>query len=422
MPAAASSPLIAIVRQHAEDSAMLCNNRLWLQSAPHVKLHHLRRLDDRLAAHLDGLAVAGQVGAQLCDAALAEPGIGEVFAASALALEESDLDRFDRLLSLAEALPESQAGVLLASNWASAQSLRGVTRRLLDSPSALRRTVGIVACNSHLIDPGPALAAALVDSDAPLRAQALRAAGESGRRDLLVACVAAMSDEDADCRFWAARSAALLGDRHAAIRALHDVTLGAGSHRSHALSLLLKLTTPAQAASILKALFDDQSAVRTLIRGLGVAGDPHFAPWLIGQMEDLKLARLAGESFSMITGLDLPWLDLDRKPPERVELEPSDDPEDDDIAMDEDDGLPWPDPLKVQAWWSANSQNFQPGVRYFMGTPPSWEHCLHVRRDGYQRQRIAAAEYLCLLQPGTKLFPTSAPAWRQQRWLEAMQA
>jgi hypothetical protein len=37
-----------------------------------------------------------------------------------------------------------------------------------------------------------------------------------------------------------------------------------------------------------------------------------------------------------------------------------------------------------------------------------------------QRQRILAAHYLCLLDPGTPLFNTSAPAWRQQRWLAKM--
>ncbi|MET0981012.1 MAG: hypothetical protein ABWY02_02860, partial [Telluria sp.] len=63
---------------------------------------------------------------------------------------------------------------------------------------------------------------------------------------------------------------------------------------------------------------------------------------------------------------------------------------------------------------------FQPGVRYFLGAPPSVAHCRQVLREGYQRQRIAAAEYLCLLAPGTPLFPTSAPTWRQQRWLRQM--
>ena len=162
--------------------------------------------------------------------------------------------------------------------------------------------------------------------------------------------------------------------------------------------------------------------MRLLIQGIGVAGDPHYVPWLIQLMQDLKLTRLAGESFSLITGLDLAYLDLERRPPENVELGPNDDPNDDDVAMDEDDSLPWPDPEKIAAWWQANGPRFAPGTRYFMGEPPSPAHCLGVLKTGFQRQRIAAAEYLCLMKPGTPMFNTAAPAWRQQRLLAQMPA
>ena len=103
-----------------------------------------------------------------------------------------------------------------------------------------------------------------------------------------------------------------------------------------------------------------------------------------------------------------------------MELGPTDNPEDEDVAMDADDNLPWPDQAKIQKWWDANKDRFQPGVRYFMGVPVNIENCKRVLREGYQRQRIAAALYLSLLQPGTPLFPTSAPAWRQKRWLARM--
>jgi hypothetical protein len=56
-----------------------------------------------------------------------------------------------------------------------------------------------------------------------------------------------------------------------------------------------------------------------------------------------------------------------------------------------------------------------------MGAPVTREHCIDVLKHGYQRQRILAAHYLCLLNPGTPLFNTSAPAWRQQRRLAQMQ-
>jgi hypothetical protein len=82
--------------------------------------------------------------------------------------------------------------------------------------------------------------------------------------------------------------------------------------------------------------------------------------------------------------------------------------------------LPWPDIAKVERWWAANASRFQKGTRYFMGAPVTREHCIEVLKNGYQRQRILAAHYLCLLEPGTPLFNTSAPAWRQQRWLAKM--
>ncbi len=88
--------------------------------------------------------------------------------------------------------------------------------------------------------------------------------------------------------------------------------------------------------------------------------------------------------------------------------------------MDPDDSLPWPDVEKIQQWWAANASQFQSGTRYFMGALATPEHCLQMLKDGFQRQRMAAAEYRCLLQPGTPLFNTRAPAWRQQRRLERL--
>ncbi|AGU47749.1 hypothetical protein VAPA_1c06190 [Variovorax paradoxus B4] len=416
---ALNRPVAKVVAQHVEEGAVLCNVRMQMVDAPHVRLHHLRRLDDRLAAHLDGLAVAGEYGAHLCATALARPGIGEVFVATALALDSRDEPCLDKILALAQALPECRPGVLSAFGWAAAASLRDITRELLDSDSAFRRMVGILACNAHQVDPGAALADALGDPDPVLRAQGLRTAGECGRRDLLDACLRALGDANADCRFQAVRSAVLLGDRHAAIHALHRLAHEAGAHRMPAIDLLLKLMTPEQAMPLLKALFEAQADARLLIRGLGVSGDPQFVPLLIDRMDDPALSRLAGESFSLITGLDLEMLDLYRKPAEGLETGPTDDPADTDVAMDEDDGLPWPDAHRIGAWWAANAQNFEPGARYFMGAPPSWSHGLQVRKGGCQRQRRAASEHLCFLQPGTPLFPTDAPAWRQQHRLEA---
>jgi uncharacterized protein (TIGR02270 family) len=168
---------------------------------------------------------------------------------------------------------------------------------------------------------------------------------------------------------------------------------------------------------MLQTLANDLKDRRWLIEGCGIAGDAGYVPWLVKQMDEVTTARIAGEAFALITGVNLGTAALDRPAPAGVDFGPTDDPEDPNVAMNEDDGLPWPDPTKVQAWWDHNAERFPRGIRYFMGAPLTRDHCIAVLKNGYQRQRVLAAHYLCLVEPGTPLFNTSAPARRQQRWL-----
>jgi uncharacterized protein (TIGR02270 family) len=179
--------------------------------------------------------------------------------------------------------------------------------------------------------------------------------------------------------------------------------------------------SPAAAHQLLHQLSQNSHELRWLIEGSGIAGEPSYVPWLIGHMENDRVARLAGEAFSLITGADLVSLQLERLPPENVESGPTEDPEDTSTEMDPDDGLPWPDPGRVEAWWSGNRAALQSGTRYFAGAPVRPDHCLGVLRAGTQRERILAAHYRGLLAPGTALFNTSAPAWRQQRMLASLE-
>jgi len=71
----------------------------------------------------------------------------------------------------------------------------------------------------------------------------------------------------------------------------------------------------------------------------------------------------------------------------------------------------------VQQWWNDNKGRFQAGQPYLLGEPITVEQCQSVLRKGFQRQRIAAALELALLQPEQPLFETRAPGFRQQRLL-----
>ena len=410
----------SVVQQHVEDAAILYSTRSTITQAPHVKLHHLLRFDVRIAAHLDGLGVAGEKATRMCEAGLYPPSAGGVFVATMCSIAEQRADRLDRLFVLAETAALPRAGLLAAFGWLGTEQLRSHVAELLSAPFPLKRLAGIAACSMHRVDPGLTAARCFEDPEAMVRARAWRAAGELGKRELVSAAAVAAVDAQLECQFWAAWSAVLLGDRESGLALLKDLAVTPSRFRRRASQLAFQAMTLGSSHTFLQSLAQDPAEIRPLIRGAGLVGDPAYIPWLIGFMTDDKLARLAGESFSLITGLDLAWLDLERKPPENFESGPNDDPNDPNVDMDEDDGLPWPDQKLIQAWWDANSNRFQPGVRYFMGEALNRENCLRVLKEGFQRQRIAAALYLSLLNPGTPLFEWRAPAWRQQRLLATM--
>jgi uncharacterized protein (TIGR02270 family) len=419
----ARPPIPVVVQQHAEESALLRHVRMVLVRAPHVRLRHLRRLDDRIAAHLDGLEVAGAYGTRLCTEALERVGAGVVFALAQRYLAERDERGIERLASLAAAVPDARRGLLSAFGWVSATQLQGIVRTLLASADAQRRALGVAACRLHRVDPGGALAQAVAHADPGLRAAGWRAAGELGRVDLLGPALDALGDPEAAVAFEAARCACLLGDRQAALDALHRAAEAEAAHRAQARHCLLLAADFGCGREVVRRLA--QSAApeaghkRRVMAACALLGDTAYIPWLIECMVDDTLARAAGEAFSLVTGADLAALDLERKPPEQVPGGPTDDPDDDDVDLDPDESLPWPDVERVQRWWQANALRMPAGMRCFMGQPVAADHCASVLREGFQRQRFVAAALLVLIAPGQRLFPVCAPAWRQQRLLAA---
>jgi uncharacterized protein (TIGR02270 family) len=419
---ATSTPLIgAVVQQHVDDSAGLRTLRSVLVRAPHVTLRQLAGLDQRLEAHLDGLALAGEHAWQFCDEALAAPTKGGVFTAGVRALQERAQSRLDRLFLVAEAVPETRAGLASALGWVGPENLQGIVVDLLGSADELRRLIGVAACSMHRVDPGIASGRRLSDPSPEVRARVLRTIGELGLRDLANMCTAAATDDHPACGFWGAWAAIMLGERGRPLQVLTRTATTDGPHRMRAFVLALQVMNTSAAHEWLKTLAADPAELRYLIHGTGIVGTPVYVPWLIQRMRDDSLARVAGEAFVTITGTDLADNKLGRPQPEGFQSGPSDDPDDDNVDMDLDDGLLWPDADKVATWWEANSSRFQIEDRYFMGATVSRAHCMHVLKNGSQRQRILAAHYLCLLAPGTPLFNTSAPAWRQQRLLAQMQ-
>jgi uncharacterized protein (TIGR02270 family) len=174
---------------------------------------------------------------------------------------------------------------------------------------------------------------------------------------------------------------------------------------------------PGVAYTWLYSLATTSSNARVPLSAAAALGDPAIVPWLIECMQAPETARLAGGALWMITGLDLTAEKLEKKAPEGSSAGPTDAPSDEDVSMDPDESLPWPDVEAVTAWWRRKAGEFHRGTRYLLGRPmePAWLE--EVLRAGRQPARAAAALELSLRERGRPLFEVRAPGFQQRQAL-----
>jgi uncharacterized protein (TIGR02270 family) len=279
-------------------------------------------------------------------------------------------------------------------------------RSWIASPSPVRVWIALEICGLRRVDPREQLARLMAHPDARVAGRADVLAGELGRSDLLAAILPRVADPG-EAGFWAARSACLLGDRGAGPERLAaalrpDAPPG---HARQAAELAPLVLGPDPAKRIARMLVDQEATRRWAVVLLGSLGEAATLEWLVRQMDDPLLARVAGAAFALVTGA--------RLGPNNLELdvfpEPQDDPP---VAADPQEafiesGLYWPDPGRVGAWLEANRGRFRADTRYLLGQP-AWSHLDppdHPAR--YQLEYRAVALEVAARKPGAPL-----PNWR----------
>jgi uncharacterized protein (TIGR02270 family) len=407
----------AIVAQHAEEAAFLWLLRDAAVSHARSSLASLVDLDGRVEAHIDGLRIAGGPGWEICKKALGSGEPGEVFTAAVLAFEAGDEGRIQDVLEVGTTEPGSVRGLVSALGWLSYEQASRHIKALLGSESTVHRRVGLAASAVHRKNPGAALPEAFASADPLLKARALRAAGELGVIDLHITARANLKAKDPPRRYWAAWSTALLNGHIDAVGCLQSIAEVGGPFGERSATMAMRRLPSRDAKVWLKRLVKDLSQMRIAVVAAGAMGDPEVIPFLIDQMKVPKVARVAGESFSLITGVHVAYDELEGQKPEGYEAGPIEEPEDENVAMDPDESLPWPDPALVQKWWNSRQGHFAKGTRYLLGRPIEKDSLRQVLKMGYQRQRAAAALELAILQPGRPLFEVRAPGPRQRQLL-----
>lgn len=405
-----------IISQHMEEAIFLWLLRKTAIEKPPYDLSSLVELDNRLEAHLDGLRIAGNEGWEICKQELKWEEAGEVFTAAYLAFESDDALRIHEVLEVGSVEPELCRGIISALGWLPFEQGAKYTSQFQTAEAANLRYIGLAAHAIHRQEPGQALIEALQSEGTLLKARALKAVGELGRRDLIAYLQASFRDENSKCHFYAAWSAALLGDAYAC-PILQAIAQSDSPYCEEATKMALRRLPLKTAQGWLKELSQNEEYLRQAIIGAGALGDPAIIPWLFEMMTVPEHARVAGEAFTMITGVDLAYEDLEGEWPDGFEAGPTEDPEDENVAMDPDEDLPWPAPELIQKWWASNKKNFQNGTRYLVGKPIATDSLQQVLRNGFQRQRAAAALELAMRQSTQPLFEVRAPGFRQKQLL-----
>lgn len=410
--------VVPVVEQHAEDATVCALRRRFALDAGHLDLTRLSRLDELLIAHVDGLRVAGDAGLEIAFAAMSADVSGSGFAPVMLSLEREDKTRLQRILTLFSAAGRLQSEVAPAFCWMVAMGQLEPEDILDSTPTPEQICLLFRALGPRHRDRYGIVQDGLSHANSTVRAEAAQAAGRLGLVDLTDRMRAGFTDPDPEARFWFSWAAVLLGHRGPGLEVLVGFMSTSGPLCRTAWLLGGPALDVARATSLLKELALQPGAQRQLIAAVGSVGRSGYVSWLIRQMSDPALARCAGEAFSLITGLDLAMLDLDRAPPEDEGATPNENAADDRVDMDSDDGLPWPAPAAIGSWWQANEHRYPADRPFFLGMAPSQSQCLEVLADGYQRQRRAAAVWWSLLRPGTPLFPVDAPVALQRGWIE----
>lgn len=389
-----------IYHQYLDNASFLWVLRSIAVDQPHYNLQDIRELEERIEAQLDGLMLSVEQSWALCEELLELHDPGELFAAAVIAFRSHDANKIQRVVEVGLEDDLAVKGLISAMSWLPGKLLHGWLEKFINSKNLDHKYLAVAACGLRRENPGESLNRVLQRDDCQansrLYARALKLVGELRRQDLMPELLNATKSEETEVRFWSLWSAILLG-RHEMAEHLQPFILSDGALQKDAIELAFRVLPIEQARSLIAQLGKEPEQARAVIRACAILGDPHAVNWLITRMEDDALARLSGEAFAQITGIDLEANGLNRELTDEERLADIDEESDAGLALNEDENLPWPDVAKVKSTWINLSHRFIAGQRYFLGKNINVDQLKSKLKNTNQRQRHAAALELALI-------------------------
>ncbi len=402
-----------IVEEHLDEAGFMF--QLWeeaLRSPVYTLAEIAEGPEERLLAHLDGLVLGGPaVAKKLLLPALAGDEPGQAFAAAFALVAEGPTDRIDLVLA---ALEKAEPAQRVAIRRALAVVPRAELAQRLAAAAAKASAIQadlLDVLGYRRVDPGVRLEPLVNSKDPAKEALAVRLARVFPARLDPAAVERALGSRVPEVRAAALETAAVLGHRGAVPTC--EATVASRGPAFETAALLLGLSGEEKWVAPLAAALADPEFQRDAAFALGFSGRVSAADALLGAMRDEKLAALAAEGFSAITGLAIE--NALAKTPERWDPEAEERP---DEAYGPEADLPKPEPAAVAAWWKAARPKLDPAQRWMRGRPWGAESLVAELEHGPARRREALALDLCIETRGLVQIAWDAPSALQRRELD----
>jgi uncharacterized protein (TIGR02270 family) len=395
-----------ISEQFVVDASFLWLLRTNSVNQPHYYLEDLAKLEQRIDANLDGLMCNFELAWEICLSELDFEQAGEAFTAAIIAFRSRDVNKIKKVIDHAFCNNETFKGVISAMAWLPKPLVSEWALRFLHSKDLNHKYLAIAFFSIRRKNPGNILQELFQREDClahhKLLIRLLRIVGELKLYTFSNQVQQFVEHELPEVAFWANWALVMLGE-HKQLVILLDFIKAESSYQQLAIQTIFKVLPLEHARKWISESSQQPDMIRSVIQAVGVLGDPHAVPWLIDKMNNFDTAKIAGEAFSLITGIDLDRYELTIEPPEDIAMVPNDDSEDEDTALDADENLPFPDVGKINHTWLRYRDRYKVGHRYIMGvevTKNSSEVVGKLSRllsHAGQRQRYSMALTLTLL-------------------------
>ncbi|MFP2930449.1 TIGR02270 family protein [Pyxidicoccus sp. 3LG] len=403
-----------ILEEHLDEASFHWGRWERALLSPTHDLEETAEQEERLLAHLDGLAEAGPAAGPLLLDAL-DSGEAPRISAATFALLAARKDGIDEVLGRLRTGPaEARPALARALELVDRQGLDARLVSLLDTASPEVMALVLETLMARDAVPEAQVARLLTHESPAVRRAALDASTVLPARTVTPELlVPSLASANAGVRA-AAIEAGLVRGMRTALAACREQTGANGIEALEAMSLL--------------ALGGSESDVELLVNAtqvparrsgalwaLGFSGRPLAAETCLRWMEDDAVAAMAGEAFSAITGLKLagPYA----LPPREEREEPiplEEEALDADLVPRPEDGLPRPEAQAIRDWWTQHRVHFHPGTRYLDGQPLDAEALLNALERGPMRRRHLLARELALRSRGTLRVRTRVLCQRQR--------